>query len=178
MQLVIELPPREKQIAFNRKRWEEVCADPALADLPHKIETNAHGNVLMMPPASGTHSERQSRILILLHSQLGGYPLPECPVSTVGGVRAADVGWYSDERFPKVKGQIAFEIAPEICVEVVSDRNTTSEMEEKKQLYFEAGGEEVWLCDLTGKMRFFLKSSPGEEASRSVRCPDFPEAIA
>ena len=88
MQLVIELPSREEQLAFNRRRWAEVAADPTLAALPYKIETNAHGNILMMPPASGGHSYRQSRIQRALEDTLGGFALPECPVSTIDGVRA------------------------------------------------------------------------------------------
>jgi Uma2 family endonuclease len=36
-------------------------------------------------------------------------------------------------------------IAPEICVEVMSDTNTEAEMEKRQALYFEAGAEEVWI---------------------------------
>ncbi len=157
MQLIIELPPRDELMAFNRQRWSEVLADRTLADLPFKVETNAHGTLLMTPPPSGGHSDRQSRILIQLHQFLGGRPLAECPISTIDGVRAADVGWYSAARFAKVQGQIAFEIAPEICVEVISPSNTDSEMAEKKQLYFEAGAEEVWFCREDGEMEFYVQ---------------------
>ncbi len=132
MQLVIELPSREEQLAFNRKRWEEICADLELAKLPGKIESNAHGHVLMMPPASGKHSDHRGEIAFLLRSLIGGRALPECPISTLDGVRAADVGWYSEKRFAQVDGQIAFEIAPEICVEVLSPSNTPAEIERQK----------------------------------------------
>ena len=64
--------------------------------------------------------------------------------------------------------------APEICVEVISPSNTASEIEEKKQLYFEAGAKEVWLCDDDGTMRFFL---PGSLVPASLLCPDFPVRI-
>ncbi|MES2707287.1 MAG: Uma2 family endonuclease [Verrucomicrobiota bacterium] len=177
MQLVIELPPRGEQIAFNRRRWEEVCADRTLARLPGKIETNAHGTVLMMPPPSGNHSSRQGEIAFILRSLLGGRAIPECPISTIDGVRAADVGWYSDARFARVQGQIAFETAPEICVEVISPSNTPWEMREKRQLYFEAGAEEVWLCAEDGAMSFFHRAEPDEILARSFRCPEFPQAV-
>jgi Uma2 family endonuclease len=171
MQLVIELPTREKQIAFNRQRWSEVLCDPQLADLPFKIETNAHGQILMTPPASGGHSQRQSRILLTLNRLLGGHPLPECPISTIDGVRAADVGWYSDSRFALVQGQESFEQAPEICVEVLSPSNTDSAMRHKKELYFEAGAEEVWFCHDDGRLAFYLAADPLAPQSTSTRCP-------
>jgi Uma2 family endonuclease len=106
---------------------------------------------------------------------LGGRALPECPVSTIDGVRSADVGWYSDARFAEVDGQTAFERAPEICVEILSPSNTRSEMREKRKLYFEAGAREVWNCDLNGTMAFH--TSLDHTASSSAICPDFPSCI-
>jgi Uma2 family endonuclease len=177
MQLVIELPSREDQIAFNRRRWQEVLADGELASLPGRIETNAFGNVLMMPPASGSHSYRLTRILLGLERRLDGQVLAECPISTIDGVRAADVAWYSHERFAKVEGQVAFEIAPEICVEVRSPKNTEAEMAAKRRLYFEAGAEEVWICADDGALAFYLTSSPDQVVGESSRCPGFPRQV-
>ncbi len=177
MQLIIELPPREEQIAFNRRRWEVVCADPELSPWRGRVETNAHGNILLVPPASGGHSAQQGEIVFLLRVRLGGYALPECPVSTIDGVRAADVGWYSEARFARVKGQIVFEIAPEICVEVLSPANTGSEMREKKKLYFEAGAQEVWFCAENGALTFFLRNEPEAPQATSSLCTDFPVSI-
>ena len=109
MRLVIELPPREELLTQNRLRWAEVLADQTLVNLPFRVETNCYGTLLMTPPPSGHHSSRQGEIAFQLRSLLAGHALPECPVSTLDGVRAADVGWYSSERFALVKGQIAFE---------------------------------------------------------------------
>jgi Uma2 family endonuclease len=178
MQLVIELPPRNEQIAFNRRRWQQLCADPQFTQWPGKIETNSHGNVLMSPPASGIHSSRQGDVTFLLRSLLGGRALPECPISTINGVRAADVGWYSEARFAKVQGQPAFETAPEICVEILSPSNTPSELLEKRQLYFEAGAREVWICDESGSLRFFTSAATTEPAAASSLCPAFPAVIS
>ncbi|HUG71384.1 MAG TPA: Uma2 family endonuclease [Pirellulaceae bacterium] len=177
MQLVVELPAREEQMELNRRRWAELLADPALADLPFRIETNAHGQILMTPPASGEHSDRQSKIILALHRLLGGHPLPECPISTIDGVKAADVGWYSESRFDTVRGQDAFEHAPEICVEVISSSNTDSEMRQKKKLYFEAGADEVWFCRMDGQMEFYQSSKPNSPNTTSARCSNFPSSI-
>jgi Uma2 family endonuclease len=131
----------------------------------------------MGPPPSGSHSYRQGEIVYALRRLLGGQALPECPISTIDGVRAADVGWYSDARFAEVADQIAFEKAPEICVEVLSPSNSDSEMKAKKQLYFEAGAEEVWFCAIDGHLAFFFAARPDESGERSLRCPEFPNRI-
>jgi Uma2 family endonuclease len=177
MQLVIELPSRDEQMTFNRRRWSELCADSQLAKWPGKVETNAHGQLLMSPPPSGIHSSRQGEITFLLRSLLGGRALPECPISTVDGVRSADVGWYSEARFSEVQGQNAFEIAPEICVEILSPSNTPSEMREKRHLYFEAGAREVWLCDERGLLAFFASQNASEPLPTSPLCPAFPSHV-
>jgi Uma2 family endonuclease len=174
MHLTIHLPPRQQQLDFHRKRWAEVLQDRGLADLPYRIETNEHGQLLMTPPASGGHSTRQSRILLMLDRLLGGQSLAECPILTIAGVKAADVGWYSETRFAQVAGQDAFEIAPEICVEVLSPSNTHSEMQIKRQLYFDAGAKEVWICEQDGAMSFYLLTQPDSAQAKSVLCPDFP----
>lgn len=177
MQLVIELPTREEQLELNRRRWSEILANSSLADLPYRIETNAYGELVMNPPPSGDHSKRQGQITILLAEHLGNHTLPECPVSTIDGVKAADVGWYSAERFALVEGQNAFEIAPEICVEILSPGNTAAEMQHKRHLYFEAGAEEVWLCDQSGSLQYYASSAPDTQTKTSPRCPSFPDSI-
>lgn len=178
MELIIDLPPRDEQIAFNRRRWKELCSDRELARLPGRIETNGYGQILMSPPPGGQHSYTIRRIQQELEARLGGLALPECPVSTINGVRAADVGWYSAQRFGEVRGQIAFEIAPEICVEVLSPSNTASEMLEKRKLYFEAGACEVWLCGEEGTLSFFCDPQDPEKAQpRSALCPEFPASL-
>lgn len=177
MQLIIELPSRDELLARNRRRWSEILADRRLVNLPFKIETNAHGTLLMTPPPSGNHSHRQGRIVIELDRQLGGHVLPECPISTIDGVRAADVGWYSPQRYSRVAGQLAFETAPEICIEILSPGNVESEIREKRQLYFDAGADEFWLCDLEGRLSYFTAAAPDRAQDNSPRVPHFPAVI-
>lgn len=175
MQLVIELPPRAEQLALNRRRWEKLCADPELARIPGRIETNAHGQMIMSPPPGAPHSQTVRRIQRELERLLGGLALPECPISTMDGVRAADVGWYSDDRFAEVDGQLAFELAPEICVEVLSPANTDSEMRAKRKLYFDSGAKEVWICGEDGQLAFYTSADTTHPVS--TVCPKFPVQI-
>lgn len=174
MDLVIELPSRAEQMAFNRRRWREVIEDKDLATYAGRIETNEFGNVVMMPLHTRKHSIIVSKIQFELRDRIGGHPLPECPVSTMAGVRGADVGWFSEERLAEAEDPLLFEIAPEICVEVLSPSNSAREMKVKRQLYFEAGAEEVWICGENGEMAFY---SPEGILEGSAVCPGFPMKV-
>ncbi len=176
MPIAIQLPPREDQTAFNLRRWEEILADPELARLEQRIETDRHGHIIMTPPPGPPHGTRQFSIAKRLDCLLGGRVVTECPVTTSDGVKAADVGWFSEDRFGRAFDRRCFLEAPEICVEVLSPNNTDLEMAEKKALYFEAGAGEVWLCDEEGNMSFFT-SPDGAATERSAHCPDFPVSI-
>ena len=157
--------------------WEEICADPLLANLPYRIETDKWGNIVMSPPPGGHHSFRQSRIAIKLEQMMsGGFGLTECPVQTAGGVKAMDSAWMSKERFDRLapRESSVHQIAPEICVEVRSPRNSFAEIQSKMVLYFDAGAIECWVCDREGRMSFFNAEGP---IPRSELCPDFPDTI-
>lgn len=154
--------------------WQEVCDHPQLRDLSFKIELNEEGNIVMSP-IKVFHSLLQGEIEALLKKYLNsGKAFPECAVATKKGTKVADVAWVSKERLQQIKSEVECSIAPEICVEVLSNSNTQKEMIEKRKLYFEQGAHEFWLCDEQGKMRFF---NPKMELLHSQLVPEFPSEI-
>jgi len=154
--------------------WQEVCEHPSLKDLPFKIELDELGRIIMSP-VKIYHSLFQGEIEFLLRSLLkGGKTLPECAIKTSKGTKVADVAWVSLDLLAKIKGQAEASIAPEICIEVISTSNSKKEMLEKRQLYFEAGAKEVWLCNEQGEMQFF---NAQQALSHSLLVPDFPEKV-
>ncbi len=135
--------------------WQEVCDDPILRDLPYKIELNEWGKIVMSP-ASSRHSILQGLLQDWLRSnRQEGLIFPECPIQTAKGVKVPDVVWASPA-FMKEYGLISpFPRAPELCIEVMSPANSIREMEEKRELYFARGAQEVWLCDEQGGLTFY-----------------------
>src|SRR6266436_2649243 len=175
--LTLELPSHKTQTAFNLQRWSELLADPELAKVEGRIETDRHGHIIMSPPPAPSHGSFQSVIAHLLLTLLpNGRVLSECPVSTADGVKAADVAWASPECMRELGNRVCFPRAPEICVEVLSPSNTKAEIDEKKLLYFDAGAKEVWVCAKSGALSFF---SPEALASTGASrlCPQFPKRI-
>ncbi len=79
MRTKIELQPRQEQ---HLARWEELGADPKLAKLPYKIETDRLGRILMSPPPFFDHTRHVARI-INCQPTTGHCPLATeyCPLS-------------------------------------------------------------------------------------------------
>lgn len=157
-----------------QERWTHIIRDPALQDLPYKMETNEQGQIILSPH-SNRHSLLQDAIQQLLrrHAPDGSTP-PEFAVATPTGVKCPDVAWISPERRKKMEETgDPTTLAPEICVEVLSESNTAEEMDEKRALYREAGAEEVWLVESDGRVRFF----GDDEQEQSQLAPDMPDRL-
>ncbi len=175
--LTIKLPPHDTQTDFNLRRWDELLADRELAKIEGRVESDRFGHVIMSPPPAANHGSYQYQIARRLDDLMRrGRVLTECPISTADGVRAADVAWASPQRVRELGNRACFPHAPEICVEVLSPGNTDEEMQEKIALYFDAGAQEVWLCEIFGALKFHL-SAGAPPVAASKMCPGFPAQI-
>jgi Uma2 family endonuclease len=177
MAALLEIPSIKNATAFHLERWRQVCADPNLQRLPDRIETNRYGHIVMMPPPGFSHTTRQSAIFAHLLTSMPPGASVEVAVLTKDGIKGIDVGWISESRVKRGLKADVLTIAPEICVEVVSPGNTRQEMENKRELYFEAGAEEVWFCDQKGSLHFFLKGGEEKAAKASALCPSMPKRV-
>jgi Uma2 family endonuclease len=165
------------QFASNVGRWHQLLADRKLAKLPHRIETDRLGRIVLTPLPSFGHAWRVSTIIELLHEHLPvGKTLSETPISTADGVKVMDVAWLGSD-YAKVLEQsrpLILERAPQICIEVLSESNSPEGIAEKRAFYFEAGAKEVWICELDGRMSFYCR---GELAAGSEICSRFPKQL-
>jgi Uma2 family endonuclease len=156
--------------------WKRAVENPSFEDLPYKVETDAHGR-LVLHPTFFYHTSHQGRIrdLLIHHTEGAGRVFEEIAVETEGGVKVPDVAWFSGERLRSFADDVyAAPVAGEICVEVWSETNTEAEIAEKRRLYLSAGAEEVWVCDLDREMTFYDADG---KIPRSRLVPDFPSSI-
>jgi len=178
MNALLSLPRIKNQTAFNLNRWDELAKDPEIERWPGRVETNRYGQIIMSYYSEYSHGGRQVDIASLLRKHLPtGKTTVETPISTSEGIKVADVAWVSKARLAKIGGRAALKSAPEICVEVLSPKNTRNEIEEKRRLYFEAGALEVWIMERTGALQFFLHTAPEKPASKSKLCPKAPSRL-
>ena len=159
-------------------QWRALCEDPLIQALPHKVETNQRGQ-LLMSPARNRHSLLQAALaarltrLAQLHG-IRGAAATECAIVTSDGVKVPDVVWMSGEPVAASLITDVVDAAPPVCIEVLSPSNSEREMQEKAALYFAADTEEVWLCATNGAMRFLGQS---RELTASAPFPDFPRTL-
>src|SRR5690606_17454351 len=100
--------------------------DPTLRNLPYKVETNEHGQ-LVMSPVKLRHGTLAGEIAGLLREIMAepGRVVIEVGIDTAKGVKVPDVAWLSVARWSQhAPDAEVLEIAPEICVEVLSRSNT------------------------------------------------------
>lgn len=136
-------------------RWSEVMADPTLQNLPYKVELNEGGQVVLSP-ASNQHGLFQAELSGLLREyKTQGKVLTECSITTLKGVKVADVAWGSKAFFDRNGISTPYNEAPELCVEILSPSNSEKDMEEKIMLYLAKGAKEVWVCDEQGKLAYY-----------------------
>ena len=126
----IELVSQPDAIA----RWQELLADPELARLPYRIETDRFGRTIMSPPPAYRHTRYVGKITKLLNKFLpDGQANSETAVLTADGIKVPDATWispvYSKEL--EVKDPLVLERAPEICVEVLSPSKWPDRTERK-----------------------------------------------
>src|SRR5438034_4093399 len=131
-------------------RWDELCRDSSLRNLPYKVELNARGK-MELTPLTTRRGLLVASLAYELHRQLsGGVALISCGVLTNTGVRVADVAWASHGLMAIYSDAMLFECAPEICVQVC-----TQDGEEEIGAYLAAGAKEVWLVSEQGLIRCF-----------------------
>ena len=158
----------------QQERWNEIASDPLLEELPYKVETNSRGQ-LILSPHKAAHSDMQGDIIARLSECVeGGLARPEFPIVTRNGTKVVDVAWMTaDRRREMEETGDPPTVAPEVCIEVMSDSNDWDEMMEKSTLYRGVGAEEVWIVAEGGQVRFFSN----EELDASNLAPDFPTQL-
>jgi Uma2 family endonuclease len=168
------MPSVASRAKEHQKRWNEITADPTLEGLPYKIETNRQGQ-LILRPHKNRHSDLQTALFLLLQEHApDGHISVEYALATARGVKAPDVVWMSPDRRREMrKTGDPSTLAPEICVEILSESNTEEELQEKRALYRDIGAEEVWIVGEDGEVRFF----EDEEQDQSTIASDCPATV-
>ena len=156
-------------------KWDQLCDDPVLENIPYRVELARHGQLLMRPHRS-YHSIFQSRIIRQLNQLLpNGEAMPECPIETETGVMVADVAWASPEKVKRNFDLPCWAESPEIVVEVLSPSNADEEIRNKRDAAFARGAVEFLVCDGKGRIEFFDAQGP---IIKSRLCPEFPSSVA
>ena len=156
--------------------WDELCADRSLNDLPYKIETNRHGQMVITTRKTCRRGLLMGGVVRQLErcapkGQMGC----NLALQTDDGVKVADVAWMSFSYYNRHEAEDVYDAAPEIVVEVLSESDKLPEMRKKTRLFFARGAKEFWLIAPGGRVRFFTEVDG--EVAQSPLCPAFPTQL-
>jgi Uma2 family endonuclease len=154
--------------------WQQACDAPELNDLPYRIELNRWGQ-LVMSRINCRHSAHIGEISWRLRQCASRGSVTICAaVNTADNIKVVDVSWMTKKRWNVMKNDDFFCEAPEICVEVLTSENSIEEMMLRRDLFFQSGALEFWLCSADGAMTFY-----GAEGvlAKSKLVPKFPTKI-
>ena len=146
-------------------QWHQMLANPALMNLPFKIELNRLGQ-LLMSPASNAHGAIQTDLAAMLKGKVKqrGRVYSERSIQTQDGVRVADVTWAPTAFVTAHADVTPFPGAPELCVATVSACNSKAAIARKVQLYVAQGAQDVWVVSLKRALTIY---ADGKLAKRS-----------
>lgn len=150
--------------------WQALVIDPALSNLPYKIETNRSGQIVMSP-AKTQHSIFQGKLAAVFERALGDLVMGECAIATREGIKVADVAWCSPKRYEKIRGPGVLLYAPEICVEIKSPSNASPELAAKIRLYLDSGAREVWVVSEDGAISIHSAAGQVQKSSFKIKTP-------
>jgi Uma2 family endonuclease len=154
-----------------RRRWDQLADDPLVAAIPFKVELNEKGVIEVSPPTT-QHASLQSTVAYELRRQRPeGKTFTECPVETDIGMRIPDVVWASAEFVESHGDEKQFRVAPDLCVEVLSPRNTRAEMAEKRAAYLAAGAKEVWIVGEDGVAEIYTNAGKAPASTLGFELP-------
>jgi Uma2 family endonuclease len=154
-------------------RWRELCADP---DSPDFFELNEYGELILSPSPSNKHELVAFKVAAALEQQLGPQASTAISVFTKGrGVRRPDACWMPLERWRAAQYADPLPVVPDICVEVLSRKNTQAEIAMKTAAYLESGAQEVITIGTNGDVRYFGPEGQREVSALGVRIALPPE---
>lgn len=121
-----------------------------------RIERNAQGELIIMPPTGGETSERNAEITMQLRlwakqngegatfDSSGGFRLPN------GAVRSPDAAWVKRSRLETLTAEDRkkfIPLCPDFLIELRSPTDSLSVVQEKMQEYLDNGTQLAWLID-------------------------------
>ena len=157
--MVLQLQPA---IALTEDQFYEFC------QLNHdfRIERNAAGELVIMPPTGSETDERNFDVIVQLgiwvkqdgtgvgFGSSGGFTLPN------GAVRSPDAAWIKRDRWEAIPAELRKKFAPicpEFVIELRSETDNLRILQDKMQEYIDNGTQLGWLIDRKQRRVFIYR---------------------
>ncbi|MBD2433414.1 MULTISPECIES: Uma2 family endonuclease [Fischerella] len=158
--MVLQLHPA---IQMTDDQFYELCQ----LNRDFRIERNAFGELVIMPPTGSETDERNFNLIGQLwvwtkqdgtgvgFGSSGGFTLPN------GAVRSPDAAWIKSTRWQAIPVELRKKFAPicpEFVIELRSDSDSLQLLQDKMQEYIENGTQLGWLIDRKQRKVFIYRS--------------------
>ncbi|WP_337884340.1 Uma2 family endonuclease [Fischerella thermalis] len=158
--VVLQLHPA---IQMTDDQFYELCQ----LNRDFRIERNAFGELVIMPPTGSETDERNFNLIGQLwvwtkqdgtgvgFGSSGGFTLPN------GAVRSPDAAWIKSTRWQAIPVELRKKFAPicpEFVIELRSDSDSLQLLQDKMQEYIENGTQLGWLIDRKQRKVFIYRS--------------------
>ena len=163
----LSIERQSKILNFSRFNMDDDTFFDFCQDNKHlRIERNADGTIIIMPPTGTLTGEKNSEIttdLGLWKRNNGGHSFDSSTGFTLDNtaVRSPDASWMSDERYSSVElvelKKFA-RIVPEFVVELMSESDSLRELQEKMEEYIDNGVLLGWLINAKTEEVFIYRA--------------------
>ena len=163
----LSIERQSKILNFSRFNMDDDTFFDFCQDNQHlRIERNADGTIIIMPPTGTLTGEKNSEIttdLGLWKRNNGGHSFDSSTGFTLDNtaVRSPDASWMSDERYSSVElvelKKFA-RIVPEFVVELMSESDSLRELQEKMEEYIDNGVLLGWLINAKTEEVFIYRA--------------------
>ena len=147
---------QNRVVNFSRFNMDDDVFFDFCQDNSHlRIERNADGTIIIMPPTGTISGEKNAEIatdLGIWKRKNGGHSFDSSTGFTLENtaVRSPDASWMSDERYKSVayvELKKFARIIPEFVVELMSETDSLKDLQEKMEEYLENGVLLGWLIN-------------------------------
>ena len=160
-------------VELTKEEFYQLCQQNS--DL--RLERNAQGEIIIMPPTGGETGKRNSILLVQLwlwneQTQLGevfdsstGFSLPK------GGDRSPDISWVKKSKWealtPQQKEKFV-PLCPDFLIELISPSDNLKNTQDKMQEYLNNGNRLGWLINRQQKQ---LEIDRPEQVVETLQSP-------
>jgi Uma2 family endonuclease len=141
-----------KNVALTDEQFYKLCQD----NENWRLEKNAQGELIIMPPVGGISGKRESDLnadLVIWNRQTQlGQVFSSSTIFTLpsGAKRSPDVAWVKSDRWESLnlEEQEKFPpLCPDFVIELRSQTNSLNQLQEKMQEYLDSGLQLGWLIN-------------------------------
>jgi Uma2 family endonuclease len=119
-------------------------------------ELDASGEIVPHPHPSARRQIVMTDVYCQIAETIGHVAAMSAAVTTRSfGIRVPDVVWMPPEKWEAIDRGLPVPFVPDLCVEVLLDRNSPEDIEHRVRAYLEDGAREVIVVGQRGELQFY-----------------------